>query len=262
MERHHQTWGVIRSILHEKYSFGTIKAIAGRAGLDMIQMSHLEQTSRTRKSSASKSQVLSAIDAQVACMEEHRFIQFLRIVTEEMLRRQPLVESDLLESLERLGWMVHEGHLVEVTVLDVSDLLELPQESHVDLIKAATRLRDNDLSGAVSAACAAVDAATSSIYQRENLGNPGAASFQEKVSRSLEAINIVGEIEKQLVELDWDKNEATMLAKNVRGSLNQASFVLQSLRSKMGDVHGTKPILKPLVFDSIKWSTLIVRLLK
>ena len=259
MERYHQAWGVIRSVLHEKYNFGTIKAIVGRTGLDMTQMSHLEQ--RSGGSSASKSQLLSAIDRQVGQMEGLRFVQFLRIVTEEMLRRQALVEPDLRESLERLGWTVHEGHLVEVTVLDVSDLPELPQASRVDLVKAATRLRNSDPSGAVSAACAAVDAITSIIYQRENLGDPGAASFQEKVSRSLKALNIVSEIEKQLLELGWEQDEAFKIAENVRGSLNQASFVLQSLRSKMGDVHGTKPILKPLVFDSIKWAALIVRLL-
>ena len=225
----------------------------------MTQMSHLEQ--RSSGSSASKSELLSAIDRQVGQLEELQFVRFLRIVTEEMLRRQPLQEPDLRESLERLGWTAHEGHLVEVTVLDISDLPELPQASRIDLIKAATRLRDGDPSGAVSAACAAVDAVTSIIYKRENLGEAGAASFQERVSRSLKVLNIVSEIEKQLLELGWESDEALKLAENVRGSLNQASFVLQSLRSKMGDVHGTKPILKPLVFDSIKWAALIVCLL-
>jgi len=37
---------------------------------------------------------------------------------------------------------------------------------------------------------------------------------------------------------------------------------MQALRSRMGDVHGTKPILKPLVCDSIKWAELIVRILR
>jgi len=46
------------------------------------------------------------------------------------------------------------------------------------------------------------------------------------------------------------------------GSLNQAAYVMQTLRSKMGDVHGTKPVLEPLVFDSLKWASLIVRLLR
>lgn len=259
MERHRQAWGVIRSVLHEKFTFGTIKAITGRAGLDPTRMAHLEQTSGT--ASASKSQLLSAVDRQVGEMDQQRAGQFLRIVTEEMLRRQPAVKPDLRESLERLGWALHEGHLVEVAVLDISELPELPGDSHGDLVKAATRLRDGDLSGSVSAACAAVDAVTSKIYRVKNLGDPGDASFQEKVSRSLDAVNTLPGIERELIGLGWEPGTANVLAKNVRGSLNQAAFVLQTLRSKMGDVHGTKPILKPLVFDSIKWATLIVRLL-
>lgn len=259
MNRNRQAWGVIRSVLLENFTFGTIKAIAGCAGLDPTRMAHLEQTSGHR--SSSKSQLLSAIDYQVGEMDEQHVGQFLRIVTEEMLRRQPSVEVDLRESLERLGWTLHKGRLLEVSVLDISELSELPEISHGDLIKAATRLRDGDLSGAVSAACAAVDTVTSNIYQLKDLGDPGSASFQEKFNRSLKALNILRELEQQLVDLGWNQADANVFAENVRGSLNQAAFVLQSLRSKMGDVHGTKPILKPLVFDSIKWATLIVRLL-
>ena len=259
MERQRQVWGVIRSVLHEKFTFGQIKAIVGLAGLDPTRMAHLEQTSGA--ASASKSEVLSAIDKQVGEMDEHRFTQFSRIVTEEMLRRQTAVEAALRECLERLGWTLHEGHVVEVAVFDPSELPELPGGAHGDLVKAATRLRDGDLSGAVSAASAAVDAVTSKIYQQKGLGDPGHASFQERVSQSLRALNTVLEIERQLVELGWSQRDAKALADNIRGALNQAAFVLQTLRSRMGDVHGTKPILKPLVFDCIKWATLIVRLL-
>lgn len=259
MEHHLQAWGIIRSILHEKCAFGSIKAISGRAGLDPTRMAHLEQI--TGAASATKSQLLSAIDRQVAQMDQQRISQFLRITTEEMLRRQPSLEADLRESLERLGWTLHEGSLVEVTILDISDLPELPSDSRDDLLKAATRLRNGDLSGAVSSACAAVDAVTSKIYQTKELGNSGGASFQERIARSLQALSTFDEMENQLFELGWSQEDAQIFAKNVRGSLNQAAFVLQALRSKMGDVHGTKPILKPLVFDSIKWATLIVRLL-
>jgi len=260
MKSHRQAWSVIRSVLHEKFSFGNIKAVVGLAGLDMPRMAQVEYNTSGRQN-VSKSQLLSAIDGQVSDMEEQRVVQFVRITTEEMLRRQPGIEADLREFLERLGWTLHEGHLVEVAVLDISDLPELPPDAHGDLLKAATRLRDGDLSGAVSAACAAVDAVTSSIYESNNLGDPGAASFQEKVSQSLKALNTLGEIERQLVEVGWGQRDANALAQNVRGSLNHAAFVLQSLRSKMGDVHGTKPILRPLVFDSIKWAMLTVRLL-
>lgn len=128
MNRNRQAWGVIRSVLLENFTFGTIKAIVGCAGLDPTRMAHLEQTSGHRGSS--KSQLLSAIDFQVGEMDEQHVGQFLRIVTEEMLRRQPSVEVNLRESLERLGWTLHKGRLLEVSVLDISELPELPETSH------------------------------------------------------------------------------------------------------------------------------------
>jgi len=52
-----------------------------------------------------------------------------------------------------------------------------------------------------------------------------------------------------------------MFVDNLRGALNQGAYVLQKLRSDMGDVHGSKPVVEGLVYDSIKWASLIVRLL-
>jgi hypothetical protein len=252
-----EAWSVIRSILHERVSFGSIKVIAGLGGIDLTRMAHLEQT--TGSGGATKSQLLSAIDQQISEMDETRRLQFIRIVIEETLRRQPAVESDLRDALERFGWTLHDGHLIEFAILDVSELPELPPVSHADLVKASMRLRDGDLSGAVSAACAAVDSVTSRIYVEKGLGDPSEASFQEKVSRSLAAKGIWDNIEKQLVELGWAQPDAKVFTKNLQRALNQGAYVMGALRSRMGDVHGTKPILKPLVFDSIKWATLIVR---
>lgn len=261
MEHERQAWSVIRSILHgRKFSFGKIKAVVGHAGLDMVKMAHLEQIQGTRNG-ASKSQLLSAIDLQVGEMDPQRFHQFLRIIAEEMVRYDPSAEADMTDSLQRLGWTFHSGHLLEIPLLDPSELPELPNAAHADLVKAATRLRDGDLSGSVTAACGAVDAVTSGIYQSNNLADHGKASFQERVCQSLKALNTINSVQQQLQELGWDEKDAGRLANNLQGALNQAAYVLQSLRSKMGDVHGTKPILKPLVFDSIKWAELIVRLL-
>jgi len=260
MKAYRQAWGAIRGVLPDNFRFGEIKAVAGCAGLDMPRMASIEYD-RSGIQRVSKSQILSAIDGQVGEMEEQEIARFLRITTEEILRRKPALEPDLQESLERLGWTLHDRRLVEVAILDTSELPELPPAAQSDLLKAGARLRDGDLSGAVTSACASVDSVTSKIYETNSLGDPGKASFQEKVRKALGARSVLGEIECQLVELGWESNEAKMLAQNVGGSLNQAAFVLQTLRSKMGDVHGTKPVLKPLVFDSIKWAMLRVRLL-
>lgn len=49
-------------------------------------------------------------------------------------------------------------------MLDISEIPELPEEAHTNLLKAATRFRNGDLSGALAAACGAVDAVTNKIY--------------------------------------------------------------------------------------------------
>jgi hypothetical protein len=252
------TWGVIRSVLYDHFSFGAIKGLIGLTGLDMTRLFHLEQRA---KGGASKSQLLSGIDAQVGEMTEAELQRFLRTTVEEILRRQPQLEEQLQSYLERLGWRVYEGNLVHLEVLDVLDLPELPEASRSDLVKAATRLRDGDLSGAISAACGAVDTVTAEVYCDESLGNPGNASFQERVVRSLQAKRAFELLESDLAELGWDPNRIKMFRDNLRGALNQSAYVLQTLRSEMGDVHGTKSTLVPVVFDALKWATLLVRAL-
>lgn len=103
---------------------------------------------------------------------------------------------------------------------------------------------------------------TARIFKEQTLGVASDASFQEKVSRSLSACGVLQEVEKQLGELGWEASDASLFTKTLRGALNQGAYVMQALRSRMGDVHGTKPILKPLVCDSIKWAELIVRILR
>jgi hypothetical protein len=103
---------------------------------------------------------------------------------------------------------------------------------------------------------------TARIFKEQTLGVASDASFQEKVSRSLSACGVLQEVEKQLGELGWEASDASMFTKTLRGAPNQGAYVMQALRSRMGDVHGTKPILKPLVCDSIKWAELIVRILR
>ena len=103
---------------------------------------------------------------------------------------------------------------------------------------------------------------TGRIYRDKNLGSPDSAAFQEKVARCLDATGILTTIETDLISLGWEAGKANQFTQNLRGSLNQAAYVMQTLRSNMGDVHGTKPTLKSLVFDSLQWAKLIIGLLQ
>jgi hypothetical protein len=107
-----------------------------------------------------------------------------------------------------------------------------------------------------------VDAVTREIYKEESLGDPGAASFQEKVKKAITARQVFQSIEQELNDLEWNKGDIKLFRENLNKSINHAAYLMQELRSEMGDVHGTKPILKQLVFNSLKWAEIIVSLLK
>ena len=251
-------WGPIRSSLTANFSFGSIKEIVGYADIDMSQLSHLEQKSQ---GGASKSQLLSAIDSQIEQMDLDRLGVVASIVCEEMLRRNPDLINELEHVLPRVGWKFSGTDLLPIEIFDISELKEIPDNAHEDIQKAASRLRDGDLSGSLSASCGALDAVTGSIYEEFKLGDPNKASFQERIKKSLNAVGAKDNLQNDLRDIGWDESDINQLSSNLDGSLNQAAFVMQKLRSNMGDVHGTKPVVSALVYDSIKWSLLLLRIL-
>ena len=256
----HIPWGPIRALLEEEFPMSQKKQIVGAAGLDLIEVARLEQSTPGGSATGKLMTSLDIVYGNMADNEEKE--RFLTIVVEEMMRRKAELVERLDEYLSRLGWSFVGGHLLPIQLLDPSELHEAPEEAQADLQKAAVRLRNGDLSGAVSAACGAVDSMTEKIYNERNLGDTGDASFQQKVSKCLDAVGALTAIEADLIELGWESGEAEKLKYNLRKSLNQAAYVMQKLRSDMGDVHGTKPTLKPLVFDTLKWAMIIVSLLQ
>jgi len=84
---------------------------------------------------------------------------------------------------------------------------------------------------------------------------------QELVKKSIDALGVKHCLMRELTEIGWPESDSKPLSSNIEGSLNQTAFVMQKLRSDMGDVHGTKPIISALVYDSIKWSSLLLRVL-
>jgi len=251
-------WGPIRSSLTENFSFGDIKQIVGYADIDMSQLAHLEQKSQ---GGASKSQLLSEIDKQIGHMEPNRVGVVASICCEEMLRRKPDLIGELERVLSRVEWKFSGTTLLPIEIFDVSELKDIPEKAHEDIQKAASRLRNGDLSGSLSASCGALDSVTSAIYQEFKLGDPNKASFQERLKKSIDAIGAKENLLGELQDIGWDESNTKPLTTNLEGSLNQAAFVMQKLRSNMGDVHGSKPVISALVYDSIKWSLLLLRIL-
>lgn len=145
-----------------------------------------------------------------------------------------------------------------LSLINELDLVVVPPESVGDLVEAAQRLRDGDLTGALTAAAGTVESACVEIYAQKGLGDPSKVPFQEKVARCLAACSSYETILQELVGIGWETVEAEILVNNLKGALNQAAYVMQKLRSSMGDVHGRKEVYTSLVYDALKWATIII----
>ncbi|MCD6386248.1 hypothetical protein J7M23_10790 [Candidatus Sumerlaeota bacterium] len=248
-------WNAIRAVLQNNFTFYEIKEIVGLAGSDVTRISHLQQRAG---GGASKGELITAIDNGFGQLQDKS--HFISVVVEEILRRKANLKSELQHYLNRLGLTVVNGKVLPLELLDTSELKELPEDAQQELIKAIERFRDGDLSGAITSARGAIDIVTSRIYEEKRLGDPSKASFQEKCKKSIKALGVIDKIKEELTKSGW--SQVDIFINNFEGALNQAAYVMQSLRSKMGDVHGTKPTLKPLVYDSLKWSAIILRVLE
>lgn len=262
MERNNSlnhAWCAIRAFLNDHYSFNNIKNIAGRAGIDITKFSHLVQRSVRGNT---KGELLSALDGEIHLLfhkEKYRVLtRFAEIIAEENVNGASTFDEDL----DNLGWKFVEGKLVPINLFDIAELEELPKSASVDLVKAVSRIRNGDLDGALASACAAVDSAVQKIYQEYELQRQPNDGFQRSYGTALGVRGTLTNIKLELISLGWNEEDANRLVDNLKGSLNQGANVMQTLRSRMSDVHGSKTVLEPLVFDSIKWASLILRMLK
>ncbi|SRR6266481_645180 len=162
--------------------------------------------------------------------------------------------------LNQFGVAWDGNNIVTAGVLDERERLFLPQTSAADLAKAIDRLTSGDESGAISAACGAVDQATSLAYEKIGLGDPGRVSFAAKVNTALQAMKVFEEMEAEFVQIGMDKAEAEQATRFLEKAINDSSQALQILRKRMGDVHGTRPALRSTAYDCIKFASAICAL--
>ncbi|WP_392552890.1 hypothetical protein RHO14_03240 [Orbus wheelerorum] len=251
-----EVWGVTRSTILD-FAFSDIKKIMGFAGIDMSIIAHLEL-----KNGSTKSQLLSEIDLITGTMDTSTFNRFVLICCEKIIEIMPSKIDSLNSNLKKLGWSYIDNSITPIDILNIEELSYLPQDALTDINKAMTRFRENDLSGVVTSVCGALDSVTSNIYREYDLGDPTQDSFQQRIVNSIKALQVIEKLRNELYSQDgWDESDIKPFTKNLEGSFNQAAYVMQTLRSKIGDVHGTKSVIESLVYDSIKWSTLLLRML-
>jgi hypothetical protein len=250
-------WGPISSLLFE-LSSDDVQRIVERAGLTPDwTLSKEEAYSHTTRKRAFRGRIAKLY--QDLHLDERKL--FIINVARGIIDINPDHRDRINDLLQNIGWALAVDRLIQVDVLDPSDLVNLPQSARDDLSKAAERL-PSDLSGAITNACGAVESVCAEIYGKFNLGEVEKASFQEKVNRSLDAVKALERLKEELVHLGWEEDKAEILCKNLKGAVSQAAYVMQGIRSGMGDVHGSKPALNTIAFDSIKWAMIISSLMR
>ncbi|MFQ5663829.1 MAG: hypothetical protein ACE5HL_08360, partial [Terriglobia bacterium] len=131
-----------------------------------------------------------------------------------------------------------------------------------ELARATSRLVEGDESGAITAACGAIDLVTQGIYEKYGLGDPGKVSFSAKVNTALQQLQVFEEMQREFEELEIPKDDASSIVNEIATATNHAAQALQIIPKRMGDVHGTKRALRKTAYDSIKWASAICGLLE
>lgn len=229
-------WGPIQSALSDLNSSDATLSVVSVAGLppDRPLTEREDVSERTRVRA-----YLQMTSQRYVGLDDGGKRRFVVNAARHFFERVPQFRDRINDTLRRIGWEIFGGELVALDLIDAQDLAHVPEESRPDLLKAATRV-GNDPSGAITAACGAIDILTEAIYNANPaLGNPADTSFQERVNRSLQAIGGLERYRRDLTELSWTEERANLVVQNMRQSISQAAVVMGLLRSNMGDAHGT-----------------------
>ncbi|MBD3337652.1 MAG: hypothetical protein GF353_01000 [Candidatus Lokiarchaeota archaeon] len=250
-------WGPVESLIFELNS-DQIQDIISSSGLVVNWRLTQEQSySHTTR----KREFRQRINQEYLKLSPKDREQFILNVVKSLIKVNNGFKVRLNDYLENIGWLFVEDRLLKIDILDPEDLEFIPSFSKNDMTKASERIQ-TDLSGSITSSCGAIESACSEIFKKHDLGDIGSASFQEKIKKSLAAINFFKRLKAELQNIGWNSSDAEKFCKNFESSINHISYVMQSLRSNMGDTHGSKPVINTLVFDTIKWATVILSILK
>lgn len=251
-------YGALRSELN-KLSVQDIRNTAAAAGIDV---SRITANAEARTGVGSRAEVMPAIDRLFAELCADAKEAGLRILAERLVAKGSELEASVQAILGRHGFQFIAGVFVPVGLLDTRESGFLPPTAASEIARATARLTDGDESGAITAACGAVDLVTQALYRAHGLGDPAQVSFQAKVNTVLKKLNVFDEMQREFVALGIAHSDAAELVDHVRSATNHAAHALQILRRTMGDVHGSRPTLRRTAYDAVKWASAICGLLE
>lgn len=248
------TWGSIRGIIRDSFSFAQIKDLVGEAGLPIHKLSHLQQKFTGGNS---KGQLMDAIDGLVNDLDCNEQDRYVAATITELVRRCKHFIPRLEEALLRVGWGLSgdEPHSLDLQI-DI-DTAELSERIRTAIANSLKRYRDGDTSGAITAICGVVDSLTEEQYAAHNLGNHRTDPYQTRISKTFTALE-----QAFRDPLDGSKlsaEEIDRLWNNHKGAVNQAAYVLASFRREFSDAHGPQDAPLRLLQRAMDCAVFIVR---
>lgn len=245
------SWGTVRGIVRDGFSFAQIKDLVGAAGLPIQRLANLTQG----PGGASKGQLLDSIDALINKLDDEARDRFAIGCIEEILRRQP-GSARLEDAIRRAGWGIREGRPYPLALHLDLELSSLNEQTRDAVVVSLTRYRDGDFDGAITSICGLVDRLTESIYATNSLGSHTDDSYQERVSRAFATL----EASYRTTLGALDAAELARVWHNHKRAVSAAAYVLGSLRRNYSDAHGNVATASPeLMKRAMDCAVFIVR---
>ncbi len=208
-------------------SFSRIKEIAAAAGFTIEELAHLTQAKIGNRPGASRQHLMDALDQQYLELDREQQRVAVRFAIEELAKSSGSEERErMAELLRRSGWeLLDAGVAVPVEVaVGVSSIVD--GETAAALTKALERYRSGDLSGAVTAVVASVEAVAGV--------EPGSDNYSRGVMGALRP-------SLQRVETEFSRLDAGQ-AKVAKGALQKSASqtveLIAAFRRNYSDVHG------------------------
>lgn len=248
------SWGSIRGVVREHFSFAEIKDLTGAAGLPIHELAHIQQK---YSGGASKGQLMDHVDGLVGRLEPEQRDRFMSACVSEVLRRNEQCRGPLEEALARVGWGLSGTEPFPLRLQLDLETTQLPPPVQKSLADCLRRYRNGDAAGAMTSVCGVVDGLTAAIYENGNLGDHRGAAYQERVSKSFATLeeNYV----RSLCASGLTTEIATRIWQNHRGAVNQAAYVLVLFRQQFADVHGAQDTPLFMVQRALDCAAFVVR---
>ena len=251
-------YGALRSELNN-LPVQDIRNTVAAAGFDVTQ---IPARSEARSGSGSRAEVMPNVDRLFREMSSKSKVTALRILAERLLGRNTQLAESVQHILGQHGFQFLDSTFVPVDMLDTREARYLLPSSASELAHAMARLVNGEFSGAITAACGAIDLITQFIYRRDSLGNPEQVAFAAKVGTVFKHLNLFCKMRREFEEVGVSPQDASRITENIPKATTHAAEVLQTLRRSLGDVHGSKPATYKTAYDAIKWASAICGLLK